>query len=138
MGVLDSIQRQFDDEPGGGVVDEAPTSTQLLASPTTAALYPAARFVEERAGLDATLGDVGSFYGDVADRDSGASNQVGEGVADVADGLRGSDSSGLSAIGAALRWALSNPLLVVGAAVLLYSLPLLTSVAGVAEGLVGD
>lgn len=135
MGVVDSIRRQFDDEPGGGVVDEAPTSTQLLASPTTAALYPAARFVEDRAGLDATLGDVGSFYGDVADRDSGASNQVGEGVADVADGLRGSDSSGLSAIGAALRWATQNPLLVGAALVGLYLTPLLASSVDLASNL---
>jgi hypothetical protein len=139
--VLDSAQgaeRQVDDTPGGGSVDETSVPSEVLyLSPVTGVTL--SDDVDEVDPDDTTIHDFGVIY----NRTAGDAEEFLEGaegaVDDFGAGVTGDGGAGaLGTLGRALRWAGQNPALVVGAIVALYLAPLATNALGVLDGVVGE
>lgn len=129
----EGVERQVDDEPGGGVIDETDVvSPSLLVSSATFG------FVSQDGARDAGFSDTA----DVDDLGGGLRDGVGaadETFNDFADGVTGEGGTGGAALaGRALRFVAENPLVVLVSLLVLYLVPLLTNAAGVAEGVVGE
>lgn len=136
--VDESIGRQFDDEEGGGFVDETPAPAEFAyVSPLGGVLF--ADDIEDRDDDETTVADWLAIGNRTADDVDGARDVVEGGTDDLVGGLQGDAGGGaLGTIGRALRWAGQNPVLVAGGLVALYALPALTSALGVVEGVVGE
>jgi hypothetical protein len=129
VGSAKGVERQTDDDPGGGIVDETDVvSPSLLVSSATFGL------VSQDAARDAGFEDTA----DVDDIGSGVRAGVGAGdqaFEEFADGVEGTGTSAPALVGRALRFVSQNPLLVGVAIVGLYLAPLLASSLDVAANL---
>jgi hypothetical protein len=138
LDAVEGVERQGDDTPGGGSVDETSVPSEVLyLSPVTG--ISLSDDVDEVDPDDTTVHD----FGVVFNRTAGDAEEFLEGaegaVDDFGAGVTGDGGDGaLGALGRALRWAGENPFLVAGGLLVLYLAPLATNALGVLDGVVGD
>lgn len=130
----EGAQRQVDDTPGGGSLDETQVPAEVLwLSPVTGATFADdVRNVDQN---DTTVHDFGVIYNRTAGDAENVRDAVQTGINDLGAGVTGDGGDGpLGTLGRAIRWAGENPLLVLGGLLLLYLAPLLTNLTGIAAG----
>ena len=136
---VEGVERQQDDTPGGGAIDETelPSEALMLSPATYLALGDDVEEVDP--DEETTVHDFGVIYNRTAGDVDAATDAVQAGIDDFGAGVTGEGSDGgLGAVGGLLRWAAQNPLVVVGGVLVLYLAPLLTNALGVLDGVVGD
>lgn len=135
----EGVERQTDDTPGGGAVDETD-----VFSPSLFAQSLSFGLVSEDAATDAglpvetdvhELGEAATYGTGAADDAFGA---FAGAVESFGAGLRGDDADGLGALGRFVRWVTRNPSIVLGGLLLLYLAPLLTQVTSVVAEVADD
>jgi len=124
----EGVERQADDVPGGGAIDET-----AVFSPSLFVQSLSFGTISEDAATDA------GFPVETTVHELGSGLTSGTGAADDAlqdfqDGLEGSGDGAASALGRVLSFVTQNPMLVAGGLLLLYLVPLLTNLTGVAAG----
>jgi hypothetical protein len=130
---VEGVERQQDDTPGGGAVDETGVfSPSLFVSSLTGGVVSDEGAQDAGLPSETTVDDLG----DVLDAGVGAGDEALE---DVSTGLQGESGGGsLGALGRALRWVARNPALVAGGLLVLYLAPLAANALGVLDGVVGE